>query len=674
MRAKLLGSLVFLGLILFLPANLPAQVQTSTGVDFNQRLFMPQMQKVVAGIVYSPRGEPLAHATVVIANNQGAAPRTFNTEKDGLFQTDYELFDLESGKDFIATLKITRKGYEVTHRVTPMGGSINNLGMAITLRPLEPPDPALLSQDDLTNALAPRLRHVGVADGLSAKEQKDYDHAVQDYLDRKHYEDAVLRFTKVAKLDPHCLKCRTMLALAELNWGDWDDSRHELSDSVNALIKDHQLGSAEPLLVWAVLMTWQHRADAAEPYLEEARKYAPNDPFVLQELGRVECMEMNWWGADETLKKALDAGAGPEARLMRAQALFWVGAQAQAQAELNTFLNGRNPKSMPPRVRTLWENIQSGQKDQAIVAAMKAKAKKRGEEPLDYLHHPPKNLPDFQPAADQTPLADILAAVGKNVSQFFADLPNICSIEKVQQERLNRDGKVERGQAYTYRYLLTVPDQKWGPGVEEYRADRKGSLTSQPGSDDNYMLTQGFVSAPLVFHPAFQSGSTFRLLGTQKVEGRENYVIVWAQDAEKSPLAGSFQNGAIVRPTFTQGIAWVDTGNYQLRRMVKDLLTPIPQARLDKETTEINFDEVHFKEVPHGIWLPQAVTVTLDWNGRLMRNNHAYSDFLLSNVESTQKIGKPQNAEKPAEEATQPIPNTSALDHASALVPQQHKE
>ena len=57
-------------------------------------------------------------------------------------------------------------------------------------------------------------------------------------------------------------------------------------------------------------------------------------------------------------------------------------------------------------------------------------------------------------------------------------------------------------------------------------------------------------------------------------------------------------------------------------------------------------------------WLPNDVMVTLGWNGRTLRNKHVYSDFLVSNVDASQKIGKPKEAEKTAEV---PVPNIAAI-------------
>jgi tetratricopeptide (TPR) repeat protein len=640
-----------------------APSSTSTGELFNAETYGPGARKVLAGRVYSPKGTPVAGAEVEVTNSAGAKFQVFFTDKDGDFLAGFHLLDPEAARHFVATLKVTKKGFQVAHRIAEMSGPVNNLSIAISLHLAEPEDPALLSRAELITEVAPRLRQLGPADGLLAKQEKDYARGVQDFLDRHRLEDAVPRLAKVATLDPNCLKCRTMLALAEMSWGDWDDPKLELIGAVNLSIKDPKLGSAEPLLVYGVLQSWAHDPERAIPLFHAALKYSPNDALALQELGRAELQSMDWWAANETLQKAVAAGAKPDARLLHAEALIYLGNAAEAMAELNAYLNGRSIGSMPPRVRSIYDRIQTGKKDEAVVASAKAKAQKRGEETLDYLHHPPVKLPGLEPASDQQPLAGILDAVGKNVAQFFNDLPKICSMEKVHQERLTRDGKMDQSQEYIYRYLLTVSDRQSGPDVDEYRADPKGKLTDLTGLESHYMLTLGFVSAPLVFHPTYQDGSSFLLLGTQKLNGRKDYVIVYAQVPSKSRLSGTFQYGGIQRLTYTQGIAWVDAANYQITHIISDLLEPLPELRLDRETTDITFSEVSFKNAPHSFWLPQAVSVTLDWNKRVLRNNHAYSDFLVSDVESTQKIARPKDADKPLVEANAPAGSGDSLSH-----------
>ncbi len=666
------------GALLLLPAVVLAQGAagggdpTSASSEMTDMMTRPQTQKSVAGRVYSTRGGALPKAGVEITNDSGAKYQYAVTDKAGDFRADFNLFDASMSRQMVITLKVVHKGYQPAHKILVMNATTSDLSFAINMRPEAPEDPNLLSLNDLIKGLAPRLEHLGAGDGLSPKQQKDYDKGVQEFQNGKHLESAIIDLHKVAVANPNCLRCRTMLGVAELKWDDWDDARAEFGEAVNSLIKDQKLGSAEPLLAYGTLVSWKHDPGKASTYFLDALTYSPKDPWVLQELGRTECQEMNWYSADQTLKKALDAGAGPEARFMHAEALLWSGTARQATDELNVYLNGRDIKNMPPQVRALKEHIEERKKDEVAFRAAAVKAQAKGIVPVDYLHHPPQNLPDFQPIADQGLLKDILAATGKNVADLFTGLPNICSVEKIQHEKLNHDGKVDDSKEFKYRYLALAPSHPWGPSIDEYRADWQGKENPQMGLADDSMLTEGFVSAPLVFHPAYQSGSSFRLLGRQKVKGRSAYVIAYAQEPAKTGLSGTFSFGNTTRLTYTQGLVWIDADNYQIIRIVSDLLNPLPLVRLDRETTDITFSEVQFKQVTQKFWLPEKVTVTLKWNGRYYRNNHAYSDFLVSNVGENQKIGKPKEAAKTMEDSIEKGPegNRGPGNPASSLVPQ----
>jgi hypothetical protein len=202
-----------------------------------------------------------------------------------------------------------------------------------------------------------------------------------------------------------------------------------------------------------------------------------------------------------------------------------------------------------------------------------------------------------------------------------------------------------------FRYLCFTPAEKWGPGFDEYRVDLSGARAFPQGLQDGFMLTSGFASASLLFHPTYQSQAAFRYLGRQKVDGRDTYVIAFAQQPGKARFTGGFKSGGISMPTFSQGLVWIDSQSYEITRLRTDLLMPLSEVNLERETTEIAFGEVHFKGMAEGFWLPQQVTVTVDWNGKHLRNEHRYSEFKLFNVQATQRIGKPKEVGQTSKQA-----------------------
>ena len=647
--------LLLFGAVCLLPVPLAAQggqLPQSGGFGEADISRLQQTQWVITGKVTTLEGDPIRGARVLVKpTNIAGELRTLETTLQGGFYTDYWLAInyRDRASEFSVDLTVTKKGFRTANLRIELSLTDKPWVIPVTLRSTQE-DPNLLSQAELISSLGPRLRKLGASDGLSAAEEKDYARGVEEFLDRKRSDRALGFFTKVTRRDPSCLPCRTMLGLAQLDSGDWDGARRSFAEAVKAIQADRTVGRAEPLLASGVMESWRHEPKKAAGYFVEALNRAPQDALGLQELGRSQLLLQNCGVANDYLAKALDAGAGPEVRLLRIAALLGVGDLEGADKEMTRYLDGRDVKKMPLRVRELWAQVQSRKK----VEAAFAKARPEADPPLDYFRRPVPELQGLEPAASQEQLASILRAVGENVAAYFRNFPNTGSLEQIHQEELRGKGKVAQTQDQEFRYLCLTPAEAWGPGFREYRTDLSGTERSPQGLTDGFMLTSGFASASLIFHPAYQPEATFRYLGHQKVNGRDTFVIAFAQRPAKARVYAAFKLGQTSTTILSQGLAWVDSGSHQIIRLRTDLLKPLPEIKLERETPEIDFGEVHFKGMAEGFWLPRQVTVTVGWNGKHLRNEHQYSEFKLFNVGFTQKIGNPKGARQASTEAADP--------------------
>jgi tetratricopeptide (TPR) repeat protein len=384
--------------------------------------------------------------------------------------------------------------------------------------------------------------------------------------------------------------------------------------------------------------------------IEELRKYlkyGPRGKNAVQENGEARYLDLDWESASESTKKEIALGAWPEVRMQLAEVLLRAGMVNEAKAELSAYRKEGDIVKVPERLRYLLEPEQNYEKDVALPQKSNEKALTPKEGGIDYLHYSLLDQPDFESAGDQTALTGVLAAVGNNVSRLFDNLFNLSAVESVQLERSDRKGNADRSKDFKYLYLCLGAIDKRDPYFDEYRSDEQGKEIFQSGLDEGYMLTAGFMSSPLLFHPIHQDGNEFRLLGYQRLRGINTMVVAYAQIPGKCRLKGQFQAGKRVAETYKQGIAWIDAENYQIIRLISDLLKPIPLIGLDKLRTEIDFDKVRFDQSREEFWLPLQVVVTVDWNNRLLRNAHAYSDFRLFDVKTSQKIQQPKEAENP---------------------------
>jgi hypothetical protein len=148
------------------------------------------------------------------------------------------------------------------------------------------------------------------------------------------------------------------------------------------------------------------------------------------------------------------------------------------------------------------------------------------------------------------------------------------------------------------------------------------------------MLTRGFASLWLHFHPSNQSAARFRYLGQQTDGGLRCYVVAFAQKPGWATFTGKvIYEGRSIRLLY-QGIAWIEEASFRIVRLRMDLLAPRTDIGLERQTTELQFSETRLPQTSAPLWLPQKVVVTTEMNKRLYRNVHRYSGYRLFKVET----------------------------------------
>jgi len=241
-------------------------------------------------------------------------------------------------------------------------------------------------------------------------------------------------------------------------------------------------------------------------------------------------------------------------------------------------------------------------------------------------------------AASQESLASILRDAGENVESFLQNFPNTMSSEQIHQERIGKDGKIKSSLDQSLQYLFLARSEKLGMALEEYRTDSRGDPTGLRGLESGFMLTSGFASASLLFHPAYQSGASFRYLGRQLMGGHHCHVVGFAQRPETAQIIERFSADGTRALVLLQGLAWIEEESHRIVRLRTDLLKPLSSIRLQRQTTEIQYAQVQFKELASAMWLPREVAVTVEWKGRTFHNLHRYSEFKLFHVETREKV------------------------------------
>jgi hypothetical protein len=247
-------------------------------------------------------------------------------------------------------------------------------------------------------------------------------------------------------------------------------------------------------------------------------------------------------------------------------------------------------------------------------------------------------LEGLESAGNGPELATVLERVGQSVKAFIGSFPDTTAFEELILERIGWNDRIIERRVEKFNYLDLSSPAKNAIGLEEYRTDSKNK-PAQPQPLEGGFVTKGFTSMPAHFHPMYQPDSSFRYLGRQLINGREDVVVFFVQDPGKAHVTGSLKTSTrVIRNLLVQGLAWIDAADYHITRMRTDLLEPRNDVDLKQITTDSEFIEAHFKGVPGAFWLPEHVTVTLNWRGQVFRNSHRYSNFKLFEVNTAGRL------------------------------------
>jgi len=631
---KLLLRAFWISLLVVVPGTLWCQAPGGNygppgGADMSEATDLTNLEKItwhIFGKVTDLKGETVRGATVITDIGEGTLfKRQLHTDVQGGFQTDYKV-DATTIKSLGVHVAVSAEGYHDAHEIVNFGAGDQTWEIDIAL------GPATQGADDLpvqslVETLAPPLGTSLRTDPAVTSNRKELERGSAAFL-HGDAVGAIPNLQKVVGKNPACGHCRTFLGLAMLDAGDWNGAGNQFFEADKlAQSKGTSQDKAQSLLIVAEMANWKGEYNKAAGFLMQAKDLEPGNALILQELGRTLIFQKNWEAADHYLNEADNAGASKQALLLRVRALLEEGDAATADAILNEYIGKASVKGLPANVRSLRSEV-----DTRLSMQNASEVQSAVTQPLPELAKAVPELKGLEPAANQDELPSILEKTGENVRDFFTGFQNTVSREQVREERLSKAGKVKDFQDLKFEYLLVSQPQQGRLELQEYRTNSHGDPTAPTGLDSGFMLTSGFASASLLFHPAYQSGAQFRYLGRQTLGGKPMHVVAFAEMPDKAQMIERFNtNDGSVLVVF-QGLAWIDANSFKIVRLRTDLLKPETKLRLERQTTEITYDPVQFKQIASTVWLPSDVAVTVEWAGKTFRNTHHYSDFKLFNT------------------------------------------
>jgi hypothetical protein len=235
-----------------------------------------------------------------------------------------------------------------------------------------------------------------------------------------------------------------------------------------------------------------------------------------------------------------------------------------------------------------------------------------------------------QGSDEPRPLVD---RVTQAVMTFLEEFSNVECTEAVSQTRLKEHGKIEFAENSTYDYLVLAES---GGGELTLAESRLAKQEPHKTTHLPLMVTNGFSTLLLIFHPEYRSGFEFKPLEDEEMDGKA-YARLAFRHIPGMRSTAALMVGGREYPLDFQGVVWIDKGTGEIRKISAGLESPMNDIGLRSMHTEVVYAPVKFQETSNIYWLPQTATIDVESLHEHWRNVHHFTDYRQFSTSAKEK-------------------------------------
>ena len=217
----------------------------------------------------------------------------------------------------------------------------------------------------------------------------------------------------------------------------------------------------------------------------------------------------------------------------------------------------------------------------------------------------------------------------KQVVAYVAKLADLHCTEDVVQEKLKPNGGTELSAKSQYDYFLLMEGTSYDFQLSESRLE----IGTQKQTRQPLLLTNGFSTLLLVFHPYYRNGFEFTVSPPETVDGRSVVPVHFSHiQGARSPAALALRGREF--PLDLEGTAWLDPSSGQVIRIDANLKQDMSDVGL--RSLKIHVDYMPSLKPADQFMVPAKAVVDLQTPKQHWRNIHTFHNYKLFSTEATQ--------------------------------------
>ncbi|MBZ5719031.1 MAG: hypothetical protein LAO03_01495 [Acidobacteriia bacterium] len=233
------------------------------------------------------------------------------------------------------------------------------------------------------------------------------------------------------------------------------------------------------------------------------------------------------------------------------------------------------------------------------------------------------------------PLDDLIALTSKQVSGFVEQFSDVKCIEQVRQEKLGKDDKVELKEDSTYDYLVILTNTGGELSLDESRLAVRQAKADKKNT--SMLVSNGFATLFLVFHPYYAGSFQFTALGDEEVDGHRLSKVAFQHVRGTRSVAALALRGKEY-PLELSGIAWIDPQSGAIAKITAGVENTMEDVGLKTLRSEVRYAPVPFRDTKDVYWFPAQATVEVETPRQHWRNTHSFTDYKKFSVSTEEQV------------------------------------
>lgn len=240
-------------------------------------------------------------------------------------------------------------------------------------------------------------------------------------------------------------------------------------------------------------------------------------------------------------------------------------------------------------------------------------------------------------ANDAPTSAELVDRASTNVAKFLDQFSQVRCTESVVQEKIGRNGKIEQHGQSAFDYLVIMSNSGGELSLQESRLAMKDSARKTPGPAP-LLVTNGFATLFLIFHPSYVHSFTFADEGVDVLEGATLRKLSFrAVRGMRSPAVLALRGREF--PLALAGTVWLDAQTGAIHRIRASLAESLQDIGLTALASDTLYAQVGLKDYRES-YFPVTATIEVETPRQHWRNTHrfaSYQEFAVSADELPQE-------------------------------------